>query len=296
MSAFGQRSVRRLIRLALEEDVGRGDVTTEATVERAVEAVGTIVARQPVVVAGLPIVPLIVEEAGIDATRFEPKCHEGMAIGPDTSIGELRGKACGLLTIERVTLNFLQRMCGVATLTRRYVEAVAGTKAKIVDTRKTIPGWRLLDKYAVAAGGGTNHRFGLDDGVLIKDNHIVACGGIPAAVERARAKAPHLLRIEVECESLAEVDAALGAGVDAILLDNMTPADLRAAVGRIAGRALVEASGGMTLQTVSEVAKTGVDLISVGALTHSAAAADLALDLAVENGNTRLLRIPRQRG
>ena len=239
MSPFAQASVRRLIRLALEEDVGRGDVTTAATVDATVEAVGTIVARHPLVIAGLPIVPVIVEEAGIKTTRFEATCDEGMEVGPDTLIGELRGKACGLLTIERVTLNFLQRMCGVATLTRRYVEAVAGTKASIVDTRKTIPGWRLLDKYAVAAGGGTNHRFGLDDGVLIKDNHIVACGGIRAAIERARAKAPHLLRIEVECESLVQVDEALGAGVDAILLDNMTPADLRAAVGRIAGRALV---------------------------------------------------------
>ena len=295
MSIFGQASVRRLIRLALEEDVGRGDVTTAATVGAAVEAVGTIVARHPVVVAGLPIVPVIVEEAGIGATRFEARCDEGMAVGSETVIGELRGKACGLLTIERVTLNFLQRMCGVATLTRRYVEAVAGSKTSIVDTRKTIPGWRLLDKYAVAAGGGVNHRFGLDDGVLIKDNHIVACGGIRAAIERARAKAPHLLKIEVECESLAEVDEALGVGVDAILLDNMTPADLRAAVGRIAGRALVEASGGITLETVREVAKTGVDLISVGALTHSAAAADLALDLALENGDTQLFRIPRRK-
>ena len=296
MSVFGQWNVRRLIRLALEEDVGRGDVTTAATVDAAVEAVGTIIARHPLVVVGLPIVPLIVEEAGIKTTRFEATCDEGVAVGPGAVIGELRGKACGLLTIERVTLNFLQRMCGVATLTRRYVEAVAGSKTSIVDTRKTIPGWRLLDKYAVAAGGGVNHRFGLDDGVLIKDNHIVACGGIRAAIERARAKAPHLLKIEVECESLAEVDEALGVGVDAILLDNMTPADLRAAVGRIAGRALVEASGGITLETVREVAKTGVDLISVGAITHSAAAADLALDLALENGDAQLIGIPPRKG
>jgi nicotinate-nucleotide pyrophosphorylase (carboxylating) len=284
MSVFGRGGVRRLIRLALEEDVGRGDVTTAATVSAATGAVGRIVSRQAMVVAGLPIVSAIVEEAGIEPPEFEVLCREGLAVEPGTVLGELHGRAGGLLTIERVTLNFLQRMCGIATVTRRYVEAVVGTHAKIVDTRKTVPGWRLLDKYAVVAGGGTNHRFGLDDGVLIKDNHIVACGGIRAAIGRARANAPHLLRVEVECETLAEVDEALGAGVDAILLDNMTPSELRVAVGRIGGRAIVEASGGITLQTVSEVAKTGVDFISVGALTHSAAAADLSLDLTLEVG------------
>jgi nicotinate-nucleotide pyrophosphorylase (carboxylating) len=281
MSAFSQRSVRRLIRLALEEDVGRGDVTTEATVEVAVEAVGAIVARQPVVVAGLPIVPLIVEEARIEAPRYERRCHEGMAVGSETVIGQLQGKACGLLTVERVVLNFLQRMCGIATLTRRYVEAVAGTKAKIVDTRKTVPGWRLLDKYAVAVGGGANHRFGLDDGVLIKDNHIVASGGIRPAIERARRHAHHLMRIEVECETMAEVDEALAAGVDAILLDNMSAAEIAAAVARVGGRARVEASGGVTLATVRQIAEAGPDLISVGALTHSAPAADLAMELKI---------------
>jgi nicotinate-nucleotide pyrophosphorylase (carboxylating) len=281
MSAFGQRNVRRLIRLALEEDVGRGDVTTAATVEAAVEAVGAIVARQPVVVAGLPIIPLIVEEAGIEAPRYERRCHEGMAVGSETVIGELRGKAGGLLTIERVLLNFLQRMCGIATLTRRYVEAVKGTKAKIVDTRKTVPGWRLLDKYAVAVGGGANHRFGLDDGVLIKDNHIIASGGIRPAIERARRHAHHLMRIEIECETMAEVDEALVAGVDAILLDNMSVAEIAAAVARVGGRARVEASGGVTLATVRQIAEAGPDLISVGALTHSAPAADLAMELKI---------------
>jgi nicotinate-nucleotide pyrophosphorylase (carboxylating) len=281
MSAFGQRSVRRLIRLALEEDVGRGDVTTAATVDAAVEAVGAIVARQPVVVAGLPIVPLIVEEARIEAPRYERRCHEGMAVGSETVIGELRGKASGLLTVERVVLNFLQRMCGIATLTRRYVEAVAGTKAKIVDTRKTVPGWRLLDKYAVAVGGGANHRFGLDDGVLIKDNHIIASGGIRPAIERARGHTHHLMRIEVECETMAEVDEALVAGVDAILLDNMSAAEIAAAVARVGGRARVEASGGVTLATVRQIAEAGPDLISVGALTHSVPAAELAMELKI---------------
>ena len=281
MSAFVQRSVHRLIRLALEEDVGRGDVTTAATVEAAVEAVGAIVARQPMVVAGLPIVTPIVEEAGIEATGFEIRSPEGMAVGSGTVIGELRGKAAGLLTIERAALNFLQRMCGIATLTRRYVEAVKGTKAKIVDTRKTVPGWRLLDKYAVAVGGGANHRFGLDDGVLIKDNHIIASGGIRPAIERARRHAHHLMRIEIECETMAEVDEALVAGVDAILLDNMSVAEIAAAVARVGGRARVEASGGVTLATVRQIAEAGPDLISVGALTHSAPAADLAMELKI---------------
>jgi len=178
-----------------------------------------------------------------------------------------------------VTLNFLQRMCGVATLTRRYVDAIEGRRAKIVDTRKTVPGWRLLDKYAVSAGGGSNHRFGLDDGILIKDNHIVACGSIRAAIDRARRGGHHLLRIEVECETLAQVAEALSAGVDVILLDNMAASEIAEAVRRIAGRAQVEASGGVTLETVRKIAETGVDLISVGALTHSAPAANLSMDL-----------------
>jgi nicotinate-nucleotide pyrophosphorylase (carboxylating) len=281
VSPFDHPAVRRLVRLALEEDLGRGDVTTLATVRPGVGAVATIVAREPVVVAGMPIVAVVLEEAGVSTSRLEAPIAEGMAVGSDTVLCELRGEAAGLLTVERVTLNFLQRMCGVATLARRYVEAVAGTRARIVDTRKTVPGWRLLDKYAVAAGGAANHRLGLDDGILIKDNHIVASGGIRAAIESARRVAPHLLRIEVECETLEEVDEALSAGADVILLDNMRPSELRAAVARIAGRARVEASGGVTLETVREVAETGVDLISVGALTHSAAAADLSMDLKI---------------
>ncbi|MBI2963843.1 MAG: carboxylating nicotinate-nucleotide diphosphorylase [Deltaproteobacteria bacterium] len=276
--------VRRLVRLALDEDLGRGDATTEATVAAAARAAARIVARRPLVLAGLPLVPVIVEQAARPSIEVEPKRADGAAVESGTVLLELRGAAADLLALERVILNFLQRLCGVATLTRRYVEAVAGTRARIVDTRKTVPGWRLLDKYAVAVGGGTNHRFGLDDGILVKDNHIVACGGIRPAVERARAGAHHLLKIEVECETLAEVDEALGVGAEVILLDNMSPAELAAAVARIAGRALVEASGGITLATVREVAETGVDLISVGALTHSAPAADLAMDLALDDG------------
>ena len=279
MTPFAQPGVRRLIRLALDEDVGRGDVTTAGTVEEGSEGEAAIVAREPMVVAGVPIVAAIFEVAGITSVHVITKVEEGMAIGSDTVACELRGRAATLLTLERVILNFLQRMCGVATLTRRYVEAVEGTHAKIVDTRKTVPGWRLLDKYAVSAGGGVNHRFGLDDGVLVKDNHIVACGGIRPAIERVRRAAHHLLRVEVECETLDDVDEALGVGVEAILLDNMATNEVAAAVRRIAGRARIEASGGVTLATVREIAETGVDLISVGALTHSARAVDLSMEL-----------------
>jgi nicotinate-nucleotide pyrophosphorylase (carboxylating) len=281
VSPFNHASVRSLVRLALEEDVGRGDVTTASTVDPSVRAVGRIVSRHAVVVAGLPIVPIILDEARIPEARFEAKSQDGLATGDDHTLGEVRGHAVDLLSLERVILNFLQRMCGVATFTRRFVDAVSGTRARIVDTRKTVPGWRLLDKYAVGVGGGANHRFGLDDGILIKDNHITACGGIGAAVSRARRRAHHLLlRIEVECENMAQVDEALAAGADAILLDNLSATDIAAAVQRIDGRALVEASGGVTLATVRAIAEAGPDLISVGALTHSTPNADLAMDLA----------------
>jgi nicotinate-nucleotide pyrophosphorylase (carboxylating) len=280
VSPFAHAAVRRLVHLALEEDLGRGDVTTLGTVDAAVDAVGRIVARQPLWVAGLPIVSVVLEEARIADTRFEIRRPEGTTAAAHDTIGELRGRARDLLSLERVILNFLQRMCGVATFTRRFVEAIDGTRARIVDTRKTLPGWRLLDKYAVGIGGGTNHRFGLDDGVLIKDNHIAACGGIGGAVARVRRRAHHLLRVEVECESISQIDEALAAGCDAVLLDNMSATELAAAVRHIAGRALVEASGGVTLATVRAIAEAGPDLISVGALTHSAPSSDLAMDLA----------------
>jgi nicotinate-nucleotide pyrophosphorylase (carboxylating) len=271
--------VRRLVRLALEEDLGRGDVTTQGAVDPAATAAGRIVARQPLVVAGLPIVRVVLEEARIDDARFEIRCPEGAKAESQDTVGELHARAADLLSLERVILNFVQRMSGVATLTRRFVETVDGTRARIVDTRKTLPGWRILDKYAVVVGGGVNHRFGLDDGVLIKDNHIVACGGIGNAVARVRRAAHHLLRVEVECETIAQIDEALAAGCDAILLDNMSATELATAVRHIAGRALVEASGSVTLATVRAIADAGPDLISVGALTHSAPSSDLAMDL-----------------
>jgi nicotinate-nucleotide pyrophosphorylase (carboxylating) len=232
-------------------------------------------------VAGLPIVPVILEEARIEDAHCEIRFREGAKAEENNVVGELRARAADLLSLERVILNFIQRMSGVATLTRRFVEAVDGTRARIVDTRKTLPGWRLLDKYAVSVGGGANHRFGLDDGVLVKDNHIVACGGIADAVARARCRGHHLLRVEVECETIAQIDEALAAGCDAVLLDNMSVPVLAAAVRHISGRTLIEASGGVTLATIRAIAEAGPDLISVGALTHSAPSSDLAMDLAL---------------
>jgi nicotinate-nucleotide pyrophosphorylase (carboxylating) len=281
MDVFQHPAVERLIRAALEEDLGRGDVTTRLTVAAATQGRAEIVAKQDGVLAGGPIVARVFACLGSAAT-VEVLRGDGERFAPGDVLVRLRGAAADLLEGERVALNFLQRLCGVATVARRFADAVAGTKARVVDTRKTTPGFRVLEKYAVRTGGCHNHRGGLDDGILIKDNHIAAAGGIAAAVAGARAGAPHTLKIQIECRDLAEVDAALAAGVDAILLDNMDVAGLRAAVQRIGGRVQTEASGGVHLDTVREIAATGVDLISVGALTHSAPAVDLSMRLVLQ--------------
>ncbi len=202
---------------------------------------------------------------------------EGSELKAGDMIAEVEGQLAGLLIGERTALNFVQLLSGIATMTRRYIDAIAGTRAKIIDTRKTHPGLRLLEKYAVRAGGGHNHRFGLDSGVLIKENHVAAAGGITPAIERARELAPHTLKIEVECETLAQVDEAIRAGADVILLDNMTLDDVRGARSKVGAKILLEVSGGLTLDTVRAVAETGVDLISVGALTHSVKAVDISM-------------------
>ncbi len=277
MNVFDLPSVRALIEAALAEDIGRGDLTTRLTVGDDVAAQARIVAKQDGVAAGLPLVAKIFAALAGPAVSVQPHLDDGESFDAGTVLAFLSGPAPFLLAGERVALNFLQQLSGVATLTRRYVEAVAGTRARIVDTRKTTPGLRVLEKYAVRMGGGHNHRMGLDDGVLIKDNHIVAAGGVATAVQRAREGAPHTVTVEVECTTLEEVEEALGAGATVVLLDNMTPEQLAAAVRVIAGRALVEASGGVTLETVRAVAESGVDLISVGALTHSAPAVDLSM-------------------
>ncbi len=283
MSVFELPAVTAMLEAALAEDVGRGDVTTRLTVPAGVAATGTVRAKQDAVVAGLPLVARVFEVMGAREVRVTEQCADGSAVAAGAVLATVEGPAAALLVGERLALNLLQRLSGVATLTRRYVDAVAGTRARIVDTRKTTPGLRALEKYAVRMGGGHNHRAGLDDGILIKDNHITAAGGVTAALAAARAGAPHPLRIEIECATLAQVDEALAAGADALLLDNMSRADLAEAVRRAAGRALLEASGGVTLKTVRAIAETGVDLISVGALTHSAPAVDISMKISTRS-------------
>jgi nicotinate-nucleotide pyrophosphorylase (carboxylating) len=270
--------IEPLVRRALLEDLGRaGDLTTDAIVPVDRIATTTLTARQPGMIAGLDLAALAfgLVEPAIEMTTH---CPDGSKVSPDQVIATLRGPARGLLTAERTALNFLCHLSGIATATASVVEAVRGHKAHIVCTRKTTPGLRSIEKYAVRAGGGSNHRFGLDDAVLIKDNHIAVGGGIRAAVERARAGVGHLVKIEVEVDTLAQLDQALSLGVDAVLLDNMTLDDLRQAVTMVGGRAITEASGRITPATASSVAATGVDLISIGWLTHSAPVLDIGLD------------------
>lgn len=267
-----------LVRAALLEDLGRaGDLTTDAIVSPAAQARMTIRARQPGVVAGLDLARLafcLIDPAIV----FAIEKPDGSALQPGDVVGRLEGSARGLLTAERTALNFLCHLSGVASVTRGIVEAVAHTSATIVDTRKTTPGLRAVEKYAVRVGGGGNHRFGLDDAVLIKDNHVAVAGGIRAAIERARAGVGHLVKVEVEVDTLLQLAEALEVGVDAVLLDNMAPDMLRDAVAMVAGRAITEASGRINPQTAPAIAETGVDLISVGWLTHSAPVLDLGLD------------------
>jgi nicotinate-nucleotide pyrophosphorylase (carboxylating) len=269
-------AVEQAVQAALAEDVGTGDVTTEATV--APEAVGEaeLLVKEPGVVCGLGVVEATFRALDPEV-RFEPLVPEGAVLEEAAAVALVSGPERAILTGERVALNFLGRLSGIATLTKRYVDAVAGTGAAILDTRKTTPGLRALEKHAVACGGGRNHRFGLDDAVLVKDNHLRATGSIARAVELVRTTTD--LPIEVECERLDQVEEALAAGVDAVLLDNMTPGDLRAAVALVGRRARTEASGGITLENVRAVADTGVDEISVGALTHSARSLDVSLEL-----------------
>lgn len=267
-----------LVRAALLEDLGRaGDITTDAIVPADLTARVALTARQPGVVAGLDLALLAFRlvEPRVELAVERP---DGSRLAPGDAVATLRGPARGLLTAERVALNFLGHLSGVASATAAVVEAVRGTKARICCTRKTMPGLRAVQKYAVRVGGGSNHRFGLDDAVLIKDNHVAIAGGIRPAVERARAGAGHLVKVEVEVDTLAQLEAALALGVDAVLLDNMDPPTLRRAVTMVGGRAVTEASGRITPETAPEVAAAGVDLISIGWLTHSAAVLDIGLD------------------
>jgi nicotinate-nucleotide pyrophosphorylase (carboxylating) len=274
--AIAADTLERAVYAALAEDVGEGDVTTEATVDP--EAVGTaeVLLREAGVVCGLAAAEAVFRALDPDVS-FEPLVEEGVVVDYPGPVALVTGPERAILTGERTALNFLGRMSGIATVTRRYVDAVAGTGVAILDTRKTTPGLRALEKYAVVCGGGRNHRFGLDDGVLVKDNHLRASGSIEAALETLRTATD--LPVEVECDTLEQVSQALDAGADAILLDNMTLDELRAAVALAGGRARLEASGGITLENVRAVAETGVDEISVGALTHSARSLDVSLEL-----------------
>ncbi|TAK55176.1 MAG: carboxylating nicotinate-nucleotide diphosphorylase [Dehalococcoidia bacterium] len=271
------------VHAALEEDGAEDDVTTTALVNPEQWGRGVFVAKDDGVVAGLPLAAAAMTAID-ESVSFDTLVADGMRVSAGAELAEVEGPVAMLLASERVALNFLQRLSGIATLTRAYVDAVAGTGARILDTRKTTPGLRHLERYAVRAGGGSNHRFNLSTGVLIKDNHIAAARlaglvDLAQVVERARARAPHTVRVEVEVTSIEQIKDALEGGADVILLDNMTVDEIRAAVELIAGRAIVEASGGITLENVRAVAETGVQLISVGRLTHSAPALDISLEL-----------------
>jgi nicotinate-nucleotide pyrophosphorylase (carboxylating) len=281
------RTIQHAVQQALAEDLAHGDVTTDALFPRAIPARATIVAHHRMTVAGLAVAREVF--LAVDPSlRITTRIADGKTVPAETRVLVVQGDARSLLMAERVAVNFLQRLSGIATLTTQFCAAVRGHPAKILDTRKTTPGLRALEKWAVHLGGGKNHRFSLGDGVLIKDNHLALLGSkgidVAAACRLARAAAPHGMRIEVEAKTLREVKAALAGKADIILLDNMAPALVRKAVDLIKKRALVEVSGGMTLQTVKDMAQAGADFISVGALTHSAPAANLSMDLSAQRG------------
>lgn len=281
IGSLTSEEIHRAVQLALAEDIGSGDVTTLATVPETAVARAVMKAREPLVPAGLALA----EAAFIELSpgmKIEPLAKDGQPVKEGRDLLRIEGPARAILSAERVALNFVQRLSGVATLTAQFVEAIKGTRAKILDTRKTTPGWRRLEKYAVTCGGGHNHRIGLYDMVLIKDNHLAALrsespNAVAAAVQRARAQYPQL-KIEVEADTLDQVEQAVAAGADFVLLDNMNLIQLRLAVQQAKGRSQTEASGGVNLASVRAIAETGVDFISVGALTHSARAVDIGLD------------------
>ena len=267
-----------LVDAALREDIGHGDITTSACVADDQTAVARLVAKEDLVLAGIQVALECFFNLDDELEILKVK-EDGSFVKKGQDLLMVEGNARALLMAERSALNFLQRLCGIATLSRRFAEAVKGTKTRVVDTRKTTPGWRELEKYAVRVGGASNHRFGLDDGVLIKENHIAAAGGVGKAIAACRAAAHHLLKIEVEVTDLKQLKEALDAKAEVIMLDNMAPEMVAEAVKVAAGRAVLEASGNMSLDTVAVYAKTGVDLLSVGALTHSAKASDISMYL-----------------
>ena len=279
--AVVSKQIKMIIEAALAEDIGTGDITTMAIVSRAQTGHAQAIAKNDFVIAGIDIFKetfLLLN----DKIIVKKLISDGKRAKKGSIIAEISGSLFYILQAERVALNLFQRMCGIATLTAKFVEAVHGSKTKILDTRKTLPGLRVLDKMAVSIGGGFNHRMGLYDGVLIKDNHIAAAGSITAAVDMQRQSLPHTLKIEVETKNMSEVKEALKCGADIIMFDNMTPEEMKKAVSFVSGRALIEASGNVSLQNVAKIAATGVDLISVGELTHSVSAADISLKINTE--------------
>jgi nicotinate-nucleotide pyrophosphorylase (carboxylating) len=271
-------AIHDLIDMALQEDIGTGDITSESTIPEDVMAKAVILSKDKGIIAGLDVAGEVFHKIDSDVS-FKKLVSDGDEITKGQELAIVEGKARSLLTAERTVLNFLQRLSGVATITSKYVKAISDYKAQIIDTRKTTPGWRALEKYAVRIGGGRNHRFGLYDAVLIKDNHIEVAGSIIKAVLSARDRIPHTMKIEVETESLDQIREAIKAKADIIMLDNMSLDMMSEAVRLINGRAIIEASGGIKLENISEVAATGVDLISIGALTHSAMSLDISMDI-----------------
>ncbi|MDJ0914940.1 MAG: carboxylating nicotinate-nucleotide diphosphorylase [Desulfobacterales bacterium] len=274
-------AVEKLIELALEEDIGPGDITTAHLIKPDQQGQAHIIAKEPLVLAGLDIARRVFKSLNPNI-QFIPLASDGDEIAAAATIVEVTGGMQTLLTGERTALNFLQRLSGIATMVREYVQVVAMHNIQLVDTRKTTPGWRVLEKYAVRIGGAANHRMGLYDGVLIKDNHIAACGGIAVAVRTARKAVSHLVKIEVETSDLDQVQQALDAGADVIMLDNMNFEQIKAAMAKIAGRALVEVSGGIRKDQLVALAQTGVDMLSIGALTHSACSVDMSMQITAD--------------
>lgn len=273
---FDSPGIRALVELALTEDVGTGDHATDATIDPEQRGRALVRAKSSSILCGGALFSLVMRRVDPE-TRVDILEPDGTPVEPGAVVLAVEGRLASILTAERTALNFLQRLSGIAAQTRAFVDAVGVHQARIADTRKTLPGYRALDKYAVRTGGGANHRTALDAGILVKENHTAAAGSVTAAIRRARSVGSHLLKVEVEVETLADLDEALAAGAEVVLLDNMTTSQLHEAVRHVAGRALTEASGNITLQRVAEVAATGVDFISVGALTHSVVAADFSL-------------------
>ncbi|RLB17254.1 MAG: carboxylating nicotinate-nucleotide diphosphorylase [Deltaproteobacteria bacterium] len=270
--------IDKIIDTALDEDVGSGDITTSAIIVPSLKGKAQLLAREELLLAGIDVFSSVFSRLDPEIV-VECTYHDGDVIPKGSNIGTVTGSMRGILSGERTALNFLQRLSGIATLTRQYVEKTDPSTIRVIDTRKTTPGLRILEKYAVRVGGGFNHRFGLFDGILIKDNHIAAAGCISEAVKKVKATVPHTLKIEIEVEDIKGLEEAIEAGADAILLDNMPVKEMKEAVSIARGRVLLEASGGITLEKIEEISKTGVNLISVGAITHSARSVDISLEV-----------------